>query len=313
MTDDVLIRPVDPERDGPQMVQLMRATSPHSVITEETWRQQHVSIPDRARRAAWVALVDAKLVGRGEAWLNWYAENGSVFAGVSVDPAFRRRGIGGRLWDVVEVHIRELGPGRVLTNFIDEPEAMRFAQARAFSEVRADTLSSVDPNTVDLSPLDDLSRSVRIVPLRDVPPEEIFEVDLATTADVPLTDSLNDIRFDEWLENQLRKPTLTLDGSFAAIEGGRVASITMLTADLESRRAFTESTGTMPHARGRGLATAVKLASLRWAAANGITSVWTTNDETNAPMLAVNDRLGYRPSARRVEYARDASGAAAAS
>jgi GNAT superfamily N-acetyltransferase len=236
-----------------------------------------------------------------------------VFAGVSVDPGFRGRGIGGRLWDVVEAHIHELGPERVLTNFIDEHVARQFARARGFSEVRADTLSSVDPNTVDLSPLDDLPRSLRIVPLRDVPPEEIFEVDLATTADVPLTDSLNDIRFEEWLENQFRKPTLTLDGSFAAIEGGRVASITMLTADLDSRRAFNESTGTMLHASGRGLATAVKLASLRWAAANGITAVWTTNDESNAAMLAVNDRLGYRPSARRVEYARDASGAAAAS
>jgi GNAT superfamily N-acetyltransferase len=106
---------------------------------------------------------------------------------------------------------------------------------------------------------------------------------------------------------------LTLDGSFAAVEEGSVLSFTMLTADLESRRGFTDSTGTMPQARGRGLATAVKLASLRWAAANGITSVWTTNDETNAPMLAVNGRLGYRPSARRVEYARDTNATETAS
>jgi len=27
----------------------------------------------------------------------------------------------------------------------------------------------------------------------------------------------------------------------------------------------------------------------------------TNNDETNAPMLAINRRLGYRPSGRRVE------------
>jgi hypothetical protein len=39
----------------------------------------------------------------------------------------------------------------------------------------------------------------------------------------------------------------------------------------------------------------------------------TTNDETNAPMLAINRRLGYRPFGRRVEYLRgdlpDAQGA----
>jgi GNAT superfamily N-acetyltransferase len=313
MPDDVVIRPSDPDRDAPQIVAVMRDASPHLVITVESWRQQYASVPERARRAAWVAEVDGNIVGRGEGWLNWYAENGSVFAGVSISPHSRGRGIGGRLWELVETHLGELGAVRVLTNFIEKPEAVRFAQARGFAEVRADTLSSVDPNTVDLSPLNDVPRSLRIVPLRDVPPEEVFEVDLTTTADVPLTDSPTDIRFDEWLEHQWRKPTLTLDGSFAAIEDGRVLSFTMLTADLESRRAFTDSTGTMRHARGRGLATAVKLASLRWAAANGITSVWTTNDETNAPMLAVNGRLGYRPSARRVEYVREASGVETAS
>jgi RimJ/RimL family protein N-acetyltransferase len=60
--------------------------------------------------------------------------------------------------------------------------------------------------------------------------------------------------------------------------------------------------------RGRGLALAVKLASTRWAAENGITQLVTTNDETNAPMLAINRRLGYRPAGRRVEYLAEREG-----
>jgi RimJ/RimL family protein N-acetyltransferase len=63
-------------------------------------------------------------------------------------------------------------------------------------------------------------------------------------------------------------------------------------------------TGTMRAHRGRGLASAVKLASIEWAARNGIVQLATRNDETNAPMLAINRRLGYRPAARRVEYLR---------
>ena len=55
----------------------------------------------------------------------------------------------------------------------------------------------------------------------------------------------------------------------------------------------------------RGLAFAVKAACLRWAAANGITVVATTNDERNEPMLAVNRKLGYRPVGRMVEYLRE--------
>ena len=42
-----------------------------------------------------------------------------------------------------------------------------------------------------------------------------------------------------------------------------------------------------------------KLAQLRWAAANGIDRVVTDNDNRNAPMLAINRRLGYEPFTER--------------
>ena len=64
-------------------------------------------------------------------------------------------------------------------------------------------------------------------------------------------------------------------------------------------------TGTRRAYRGRGLALAVKLASIEWAAANGITRMLTFNDATNAPMLAVNRRLGYEPIGRRVEWLKE--------
>jgi hypothetical protein len=39
----------------------------------------------------------------------------------------------------------------------------------------------------------------------------------------------------------------------------------------------------------------VKLASARWAAGAGIEHLLTENDSENAAMLALNERLGYRP------------------
>jgi hypothetical protein len=38
-----------------------------------------------------------------------------------------------------------------------------------------------------------------------------------------------------------------------------------------------------------------------------VTIALTDNDETNAPMLAVNQRLDYRPFARRLEWERAAA------
>ncbi len=64
-------------------------------------------------------------------------------------------------------------------------------------------------------------------------------------------------------------------------------------------------TATAAAHRERGLATLAKLAQLRWAAANGIDRVVTDNDERNAPMLAINRRLGYEPFTERRGYLKE--------
>jgi GNAT superfamily N-acetyltransferase len=302
---------MDLARDAPGVVELIDEVFPAGVTTVESWRQQHASVPPRARLAGWVAIADGAVVARAEACLSWFSESGSALAGVSVRRAFRGRGIGNTLWELVQQHLDELAPSRVLSMFVETPEGVAFAQARGFAEERAETLSCVDPRTVDVSPLS--SASAQLIPLRDLPPKEVYEVDMITTADVPMTDAVTELPFDEWLESTWRRPTLTLDGSFAAIEDGRIACITMLAANVERGRAFTDFTATLREYRRRGLAEQVKRASLCWAADNGIRAAWTTNDETNAPMLALNRRLGYTPRLRRVEYVRDASGAEAAS
>ncbi len=81
----------------------------------------------------------------------------------------------------------------------------------------------------------------------------------------------------------------------------------MLRADVPGRRAENDITGTLREYRGGGLATLAKLEQLRWAARQGIENVVTENDETNAPMLALNTRLGYRPFAAVRSFVSDGS------
>jgi GNAT superfamily N-acetyltransferase len=52
-------------------------------------------------------------------------------------------------------------------------------------------------------------------------------------------------------------------------------------------------TCTHPDYRGRGLARAVKLQTLAQAVELGIPAVLTDNDSENAPMLHINEVLGY--------------------
>jgi len=54
--------------------------------------------------------------------------------------------------------------------------------------------------------------------------------------------------------------------------------------------------------RGKGVASALKRATIAWAIANGIETLETANDEANAPMRAVNGRLGYTPLPDEIYY-----------
>jgi RimJ/RimL family protein N-acetyltransferase len=47
--------------------------------------------------------------------------------------------------------------------------------------------------------------------------------------------------------------------------------------------------------RGRKIALALKLLAIRWAIEKGASCIVTDNDSQNAPMLAINRKLGYVP------------------
>ena len=139
-------------------------------------------------------------------------------------------------------------------------------------------------------------------PRAELDPHELHRIDEEATRDMPSLVPIDAIPYDEWLEFVWDSPLFTREGSYGAVVDGRVAAISFLTREPGARRAFNMFTATGREYRGRGLALAVKLASTRWAAEHGITQLVTTNDETNAPMLAINRRLGYQPAGRRVEY-----------
>jgi RimJ/RimL family protein N-acetyltransferase len=167
--------------------------------------------------------------------------------------------------------------------------------------VRAEPESELDPRTVIERPVGDL-RSIS-----SIDPRLAYVVDMEATHDVPSTEPFAEMPYEEWEGHVLRHPLFTAEGSFVAFDDGDAAAVSLLIVDHDTGRAVNMFTGTRTGYRGRGHALAVKLASIEWAAANGVTKLITNNDATNAPMLAVNSRLGYRFVGRRVEYLKDLS------
>jgi hypothetical protein len=132
----------------------------------------------------------------------------------------------------------------------------------------------------------------------------VFEVEAEVVADIPLSEPFT-LGYERWLEESWLHPLLDFELSTVVLRGDRVAAFAHVRADSESGRADNSFTGTRREFRGRGLARVAKTRSLLAAAAAGITSISTANDERNTPMLAVNARLGYEPLATRAEWLRD--------
>lgn len=268
-------------------------------------------VPERARRAAWVALEDGEIVGWAECQGRWeVSEVGVCEVWGAVDPSRRRRGIGSELFETAWDHLLFIG-ARVVQAWAEEEDGKRFLGARGFAEVRQQRLSSVDPRTVDLSYLSGLEAAKHLEGFRAVPlgealdrPRDLFDLYMQGEGDMPEVFAEDNIGFEEWEQETLAAPSLDRDGSFVVLHGERPVAMAFLEVDRESRRAHNEMTATAPAFRRRGLARLAKLASLRWAAELGITSVLTSNDRENPAMLALNDSLGYRPLVVRGVFVR---------
>jgi GNAT superfamily N-acetyltransferase len=293
---------MDAERDAPDQVELTRQINPTAVVDVASWVHRERSTPERAEARAWVAEVDGRAVGRVECFRNFFVEGSrNGFLNIAVFEEYRCRGIGRALYEVGVRHAEALALEEVLTSFHENDAGVAFATGLGFSEVRAETESVLDPRTVGEAP----SLDADLRPVAAIDPRLVYDVDLEATLDMPQTEPIDHIPYDEWEEHVLRHPLFTPEGSFVAMADGVAAAVSLLIADVESGRSHNMFTGTLRAYRGRRLALAVKLASIEWAVANGITMMATNNDETNAPMLAINQRLGYVPGGRRLEYLRE--------
>lgn len=264
------------------------------------------SQPERAAMQAWVAEDGGELVAFANARFRWALEEPGI-AGlwVGVLPAHRRLGLATSLYELAEEHLlsrdaRQLGS----TVREDEEDGRAFAKRRGYRETRREQYWSleVEPGAAPPSP----PEGVEFVRLAEVLDRErdLFELYEAAERDMP-DDHVHTMEFDDWKRDTLDNPELDSELSAVVLVGDRPAAFSWLISDRDGRRADNEMTGTAPGFRRRGLARLAKEATIAWAAEAGVRTISTSNDTTNADMLALNDHLGYRPTIVRIVVVRD--------
>jgi len=107
-------------------------------------------------------------------------------------------------------------------------------------------------------------------------------------------------RYLEWFD----EPTIHRDRFWIARVGEEVAGLSALAFPVERGIVSTEFTAVGRAHRNRGIARALKLETIAQAIELGVDRVRTDNDSTNAPILHLNQELGYRRIFDRLKMTR---------
>ena len=288
MTTGVRIRPATGD-DAEGVAAVRRAVYTYKIMSPASARHMITVQSPAERFLPLVAIANGEVVAWGSAGLNiWTSEPGQSSISIYVHPGHRNQGIGSALSDRLHQHLTEVGAVRV--RVFAHPDGLEFARNRGYDGTRQLHFSGVDLSHLPEQPA--TPDGIELVTMDQLDPRQAYTADAIASLDEPSDSPLDSVGYDEWLDEIWNAPGLDKSLSVAAMAGDEVASFTSF--EIDGDRAWSGMTGTIPSYRGKGLAKLVKSAGLRRCAAAGITAAYTSNDDANGPMLAINNWLGYR-------------------
>lgn len=280
------------------------ALAPDPVITRYRW--------ERPRRGYEVGRFIAEREGSPIAFLAWMHGPWSELPErhCEIEVWLDRSALGERLlepmWAWIEAGAVAEG-SRVLLAYAGEDEAEMLAAlaARGFGRDRTDRVWELDLAAHGKRLVDEArqarekmrAESVQLVTLAKwkdpAAMRKLHELNRRTVQDVPHTLPILDEPLEDF-ERRVAAPDRRSDRFWVAVLDGEAVAMSYLKFPPVRGPVFTGYTCSDPAYRGRGIARAVKLQTLAQAVELGVPAVFTDNDSENAPMLHINETLGYQ-------------------
>ena len=222
---------------------------------------------------------------------------------VIVDPGYRGIGVGSALWETLLQQLQEVGAKRLTADVNDnDAQSLVFTQRHGFAIDEHIFQYALDLTTFDEKPfLDDLQtleaqgiRFTSLAAFEDTPEtrRKLYDLNISYVLDhANMTPPWTFAGFEEFVINA---PWFKHEGQLLAVDGDRWVGMAPISVFPGEQTAYNLHTGVLPEYRGRKIATSLKVLGARYARQNGAKALITDNNLRNAPIQAINRKMGYK-------------------
>ncbi len=224
------------------------------------------------------------------------------FGNIFVHPNHQKKGIGTALYQQTFQFLTALEAISFRTQIAEsDAHSFQFATTRGFSESKRDFESLLEVKDFDFSRFAGLENvdGIEFHTAKELDStvfrQAFFDCFTATRADVPRSQTASPISLEFFQEQVLGDEYFLWEGTQIALDPKTDVILGFSGVYQGAREGWMDQwlTATRREARGRGIALALKLRVVKYALEQGYSTIRTDNDTRNAPMLAINDKLGF--------------------
>jgi len=300
----ITFRPMNLETDAADMTRI-HSFATIEPITEQTIRDWWTLRKDEFRVTTLAFDQNGKAIGYWDVDRETWMQSGRFWFKVIVAPEVRNQGLGSRMFkDALRV-AREQGATHLESSVReDDPTSLRFIEKRGFKIEYHAFASALDLTSFNEHRFDDLLARVHAdgfrffslaeAGLTDENKHKLYEVNRESALDNPGNGGIFP-DFYAFSKNVFDASWFRADTQIIAANADRWVGLAAIGIYPEDNHACNAFTGVLREYRGRGLAQALKLQTILLAKREGVRHIRTNNDSQNAPMLAINRKLGYQP------------------
>ena len=296
--------------DMEAFIRVWEACLPISLPSAEALLMKYPVRVDGVENGSLLAFLNDRCVGFTS--MIRIGTSSQIHALMGVHPVARQRGLGRLLVSRAIEIAREYGAKEFhVAHYLSEPRAEQFVRKAGFEERDRIFWSAYDCSDSIPDWAEEKYRSVEYAGIRIVSGTQYREEcadwdrqwwnhEMRAIEDIPSQTPLEGLPFPQW-RRQIDPPFCFLENVWVALEDSRLVGLTRL-GQLHGSRVNINHMGVDRDYRRRGIATALKCASIIHARAIGAVELTTQNHAQN-PMYGLNLAIGFRMTDTQVQSA----------